>query len=95
MLSNKSIENLAELLWPEFDKRVDWEDVLGYRILSEEAMDIFEEVGMEVVAEKFGAPDVDISIDLANEIVNKLTVLGIREADRIYLHKWKQTNGLS
>lgn len=89
MLSNKSIENLAALLWPEFNKRVMWEDALGYRRLSLEALDIFEEVGMEVVTEKFGAPDVDISVDLANEIVNQLTVLGIKEADRIYLHKWK------
>lgn len=85
MLSNKSIENLATLLRPEFDQRVNWEDVLGYRRLSNEAMDIFEEVGMEVVAEKFGTPDVDISIDLANEIVNQLSLMGVREGDRLYL----------
>lgn len=84
MLSLKSIENLAKLLWPEFGKRVDWEDVLCYRRLSDEAMDIFEEVGMDVVAEKFGALDVDISMDLANELVKQLTLLGVREADRIY-----------
>lgn len=87
MLSLKSIENLAKLLWPEFDKRVDWEDVLCYRRLSDEAMDIFEEVGMEVIAEKFGAPDVDISMDLANELVKQLTLLGVREADHIYFRK--------
>lgn len=87
MLSNKSIENLAKLLWPEFDKRVDWEDVLGYHRLSDKALNIFEEVGMEVLAEKFGAPDVDISMDLANDIVDHLTLFGVRKAARIYLHK--------
>ena len=85
MLSNESIQNIAKLLWFEFDHRVDWAEVLGFHGLVDGALSIFEEVGMEVLIEKVGTPGVDISLDLANEIVNELTVLAIKDARRLYI----------
>lgn len=83
MLSNKSIENLAELLWPRFRELIDWEAVLGFHQLSDEALNIFYVAGIRVVADTFGT---DISSQLVEEIVNQLTVLAIRDARRLYIN---------
>lgn len=84
MLSLKSIENIANLLWPQFDTQVNWEEVLGYHLLTDNAMVHFEDVAIHVISEKIGRADVDISTQLANDIVNQLTFLAIKESKRIY-----------
>ncbi|AEC53189.1 hypothetical protein SCRM01_243 [Synechococcus phage S-CRM01] len=80
MLSNKSIQNITEQLWPEYNYRVDYGRVLGRPgILAPDALNYLGEIALNLVEDQIGVMDISISQELAQGISNELASRAVRE----------------